>query len=50
MKNESAAKVEVGILVYPPLLGDVPPLTDSSKKDKEGCEWNRMGKDMKINI
>jgi hypothetical protein len=29
--------------VYPPLLGDVPPLTDSSK-DKKGCKWNRMGK------
>jgi hypothetical protein len=43
MKNGSAAKIEVEILVYPPLLGDVPPSTDSSK-DKEGCEWNRMEK------
>jgi hypothetical protein len=43
MKNGSAAKFEAGILVYPPLLGDVPPSTDSSK-DKEGCERNRMGK------
>jgi hypothetical protein len=39
MKNRSAAKVEAGILVYPPLWGDVSPSTDSSK-DKKGCEWN----------
>jgi hypothetical protein len=37
MKNGSAAKVEAEILVYPPLLEDVPPSTDSSK-DKKECE------------
>jgi hypothetical protein len=37
MKDKSAAKIKVGTLVYLPLLGDIPPSTDSSK-DKEECE------------
>jgi hypothetical protein len=50
MKNGSAAQSLKQVFLYiPPLLGDVPPPTDSSK-DKKECEWNRMRKGMRINI